>query len=210
VDAVEDESIGRWLDELASAAPAPGGGAAAAFETATAAALVEMVCNLTIGKPAYAAAEERMTAVRARATALRSQATSLADEDAAAFEAVIAAYRLPKADEAETGARHAAIQQALVTAADVPRRTAQAAAEVVALAASIVDGSNPNVVSDLAAAAAAARAALDTALVNVEINAGSISDATITASLAEASAQIERDRDRADEVVATVRKRLAA
>jgi methenyltetrahydrofolate cyclohydrolase len=55
---VEGESIGGWLDALASSAPAPGGGAAAALEAAMAAALLEMVCNLTIGKPAYAEHDE--------------------------------------------------------------------------------------------------------------------------------------------------------
>jgi formiminotetrahydrofolate cyclodeaminase len=206
---VDDESIGGWLEALASSAPAPGGGAAAALEAAIAAALVEMVCNLTIGKPAYAAAEARVRAVRDRASGLRAEAVGLAAEDAAAFEAVIAAYRLPRDGEAESVERGARIQQALAAAAEVPRRTAAAAAEVVALAASILDGSNPNVVTDLAAAAAAARGALDTALVNIEINAASITDPEVGAALAEATAQIARERERADSLVAAVRERVA-
>ena len=82
---MNDESIGGWLDELASSAPAPGGGAAAALETAMAAALVEMFCNLTIGKPAYAEHEATISSVRDRATEIRAEALLLAAEDAAAF-----------------------------------------------------------------------------------------------------------------------------
>ena len=119
--------------------------------------------------------------------------------------------RLPAAARRarRSAVRATRIQQALVAAADVPRRTAQAAAEIVALAASIVDGSNPNVVSDLAAAAAAARAALETALVNVEINAARSATPTITR-VARRGVRADRSasRDRADAVVAAVRERL--
>jgi methenyltetrahydrofolate cyclohydrolase len=206
---LQEDSIGGWLDELASSAPAPGGGAAAALEAAMGAALVEMVCNLTIGKPAYAEHEEAMTAARDRAGLRRAESLALVAEDEDAFRAVIAAYKLPKETEAEAAERTARIQAALAGAADVPRRTAVAAAEVVDLAASIVAGSNPNVVSDVAAAAASARAALATALVNIEVNAGSIADPDLKASLAGAARQIERDLERADAVVASVRERLA-
>ena len=73
-----DERIGAWLEKLASAAPAPGGGAVAALETSAAAALVEMVCNLTAGRPAHAAHEDEIVAVRERATRIRSAALDLA------------------------------------------------------------------------------------------------------------------------------------
>ncbi len=206
---MEEETLGGWLEELASSAPAPGGGAAAALEAAMAAALVEMVCNLTIGKPAYAEHEAAMTSARERARALRAESLALAAEDAAAFTAVIDAYRLPKGTDAEAAERGRAVQVALAGAADVPRRTAVAAAEILDLAASIVPGSNVNVVSDVAAGAASARAALQTALVNIEINSASIADPGLTEALGEAVAQIERDLARADAVVAAVLDRLA-
>ncbi len=204
-----EESIGGWLDELASSAPAPGGGGAAALETAMAAALVEMVCNLTIGKPAYAEHEPTMIDARNRAGIRRAEALGLVEEDAAVFRAVIAAYRLPKETEAERAERDAQIQLALAGAADVPRRTAAAAAEILDLAESIVPGSNVNVVSDAAAGAASARAALQTALVNIEINSGSISDPELKESLARSVREIERELVRADAIVAAVRERLA-
>jgi formiminotetrahydrofolate cyclodeaminase len=206
---VNDETIGTWLDQLASSAPAPGGGAAGALETALAAALVEMVCNLTIGKPAYAAHEATMLAVRDRATAIRRDAVLLAADDAEAFSAVIAAYRLPKETEDEARARSERIQAALATAADVPKRTADAASEILDLAELIVPGANVNVVSDAAAAAGAARGALQSSLVNIDANRASISDPVLRAELDGAAASIERDLARADRVVAAVRERMA-
>jgi formiminotetrahydrofolate cyclodeaminase len=203
--AMNDETIGGWLDELASSAPAPGGGAAGALEVAMGAALVEMVCNLTIGKPAFAEHEATMTAARGRATEIRHDAVGLAAEDAAAFDAVIAAYRLPKDDEG----RPARIQEALAVAADVPRRTAAAASEVIDLAGQIVPGANPNVVSDAAAAAGAARGALQASLVNIDANRASITDPQLRGELDEAARAIERDLTRADAVVAAVRERMA-
>jgi formiminotetrahydrofolate cyclodeaminase len=206
---MDDQTIGSWLAELGSSAPAPGGGAAGALEVAMGAALVEMVCNLTIGKPAYAEHEETMTAVRDRAATLRTEATRLAVEDAAAFSAVIAAYRLPKETEDETAARAARIQEALAEAADVPRRTAAAASEVLDLTERIVPGANVNVVSDAAAAAGAARGALQAALVNIDANRASITDPVLRAELDDAAGAIDRDLARADEIVASVRARMA-
>jgi formiminotetrahydrofolate cyclodeaminase len=206
---MHDESIGDWLDALASAAPAPGGGAAAGLQVAMAAALVEMVCNLTIGRPAYADHEAAMSAARDRARTLRADAVALVGEDAAAFSAVISAYKLPRESDDERGVRSEAIQRALASAADVPCRVARDAAETVSLGESILDGANPNVVSDIAAAAAAARAALDTARVNVEVNAASITDADLTATLAATVQEIGCQCEQADRLVALVRARLA-
>jgi len=206
---VNDESIGAWLAELASSAPAPGGGAAGALEVAISAALVEMVCNLTIGKPAFAEHEATMTEARDRAASIRGDAVGLAAEDADAFDAVIAAYRLPRETVAEAEGRTTSIQEALAKAADVPRRTAVAAAEVLDLTELIVPGANPNVVSDAAAAAGAARGALQASLVNIDANRSSITDPSLRAELDEVAALIERDLARADGIVAAVRARMA-
>jgi formiminotetrahydrofolate cyclodeaminase len=203
---VNEQPIGGWLEELGSSAPAPGGGAAAALEVAMGAALVEMVCNLTIGKPAFAEHEAVMTEVRDRCALLRVEATGLAAEDAHAFTALIAVYRLPKEQED----REARIQAALVTAAEVPRRTAEAASEVLDLAEQIIPGANPNVVSDAAAAAGAARAALQAALVNIDANRVSIKNELLGASLDREAEKIGRELDRADAVFAAARARMAA
>src|SRR2546425_12846338 len=92
---VAEETIARFLDELASGAPVPGGGAAAALEAALGAALVSMVCNLTIGKEKYRDYEQTMVEARATAEGLRAQARALVAEDSASFSAVGAAYARP-------------------------------------------------------------------------------------------------------------------
>jgi formiminotetrahydrofolate cyclodeaminase len=173
---VHDQAIGTWLEALASSAPAPGGGAAAALGAAIGAALIEMVCNLTIGRPRYAAHEAVMREALARATTLRRRALGLAAADARAFGAVTDAYRLPKETDEQARARAARIQEALIGATEVPLETAALAGEVVRLAGRIVDGANVNALADIAAAAAAARAALETALVNVEANLAALPD----------------------------------
>jgi formiminotetrahydrofolate cyclodeaminase len=206
---MNDETIGGWLDELASSAPAPGGGGAGALQAAMGAALVEMVCSLTIGKPAYAEHEGTMVAVRERAGMIRREALALAAEDADAFNAVIAAYRLPKETGAEKEARSEQIQAALAVAADVPRRTAAAASEVLDLAERILPGGNVNVISDGAAAAGAARGALTSAQVNIDANRASITDPALRDELDAVLEAIGRDLARADAIVAAVREKMA-
>jgi methenyltetrahydrofolate cyclohydrolase len=206
---MEGESIGGWLQALASAEPAPGGGAAAALEAAMAAALLEMVCNLTIGKPAYAEHDEAMSAVRARATSLRSDALGLAREDATAFGAVIAAYRLPKETEDELAARAREIQHALVAAADVARSTADVAGQILDLVETIVPLGNVNVISDGAAAAGAARAAIQTSLLNIDANVASIDSPEIREAFERFAAGAVRRLEGADAIVLAVRARTA-
>jgi methenyltetrahydrofolate cyclohydrolase len=182
------QPVGEWLDELGSAAPAPGGGAVAALSTATAAALVEMVGNLTVGRPAHAAHEVQVTAVRDAAQRLRRRALAQVDEDATAFRALMAAFRLPRQTNAEQAARQSAIQAATRAAAAVPLDVAATAAEVIALAAQLPGRSNPNVLSDVGVAAVTAAAAIEAAAVNVEVNLASLADpearAALTAELA--------------------------
>jgi formiminotetrahydrofolate cyclodeaminase len=173
---VREDTVGTWLDDLASDAPAPGGGAAAAMLAAVGAALVSMVCNLTIGRPKYAEHDDTMRAALASATELRARAIDLAAEDAVVFTAVTDAYRLPRDTDEAKAARTAAIQAALVGAAGVPLRTAAVAAGVIGLAETILPGANVNVISDVAVAASSARAALDAAVVNVEINVAALQD----------------------------------
>jgi formiminotetrahydrofolate cyclodeaminase len=175
------QPISDWLDDLASASPAPGGGAAAALLAATGAALVSMVTNLTIGNPKYAGHEAHMIEVRDRVTALRGKALELAEADTEAFSAVIAAYRLPSAS---TG-RADTIQRTLVSAARVPLQLAGVAAEVIDSAESVLAGANPNVLSDVAVAADSARAALTSAAYNVRVNVASLKDPAIASALAQ-------------------------
>lgn len=146
------------------------------MNTAVGAALISMVCNLSIGHPKCADHESELVAAQATAEGLRSTALGLAADDAAAFGAVLAAHRIPRTTVPSTRARDAAIQEALTAATDVPLRTARTAAEVVRLARRLVAVSKADVVSDLAVAASSARAALDTAAVIAEVNLSGIAD----------------------------------
>jgi len=206
---VHDQAIGTWLEALASSAPAPGGGAAAALSAAIGAALIEMVCNLTIGRPRYAAHEALMREALARATTLRRRALGLAAADARAFGAVTDAYRLPKETDEQARARAERIQEALIGATEVPLETAALAAEVVQLAGRIVDGANVNALADIAAAAAAARAALETALVNVEANLAALPDRSRSRELRERSTGVATLGAEAERTIQRIRGKLA-
>jgi methenyltetrahydrofolate cyclohydrolase len=175
---------------------------------AVGAGLVEMVCNLTIGKPRYVEHEEVMRAALASATGLRLSAGQLAAEDAVAFGAVSEAYRLPKDSAQDKAARAQAIQAALVGAADVPLRVAGVAAEVIGLADRILAGANVNVISDVAVAASAGRAALESAVINVEINLAAMSDSSGRAALRGELDRLAPAGAVADRVVAAVRHRI--
>jgi formiminotetrahydrofolate cyclodeaminase len=174
----KSQTIQAFLDELASESPTPGGGGAAAATGAMGAALVSMVCNLTIGKEKFAAVETQMKDILAKAEALRVKLTDLMAEDVAAFDAVMAAYRLPKDTPNDKTARSAAIQEAAKTAALTPLATTRACAEVIELAQSVAELGNPNVLSDAGVAALCAQAGLKGAALNVFINLGMIKDQT--------------------------------
>lgn len=203
-------TIEDWLTDLASELPAPGGGAAAGMNAATGAALVSMVCNLTIGKPKYAEHEAVMREALAEAERLRAEAITLAEDDAEAFSGVVAAYKLPKGTDEEKAARTAAIQAGLAEAAEVPLAVAKVAAQVIRLSGRILDGSNPNVLSDVAVAASSAKSALESAALNVDINLVSIKDAEVRERLASGLNESLQTKAQAEAIMQTVAKRIRA
>ena len=205
-----EETIGHFLDELASGAPTPGGGAAAALEAALGAALVSMVCNLTIGREKYRAYEQTMMEARAAAEELRAQALALVAEDSASYSAVGAAYALPRGSDEEKAARQARIQEALKGATDVPLRTVALAARVIELCHQIVDGANTNAISDVGVGALSARAALDGAALNVKINLALIKDEEFkAATAARMEGYLNAARPLVDDVVRKVEASIA-
>lgn len=162
--------LGSLLDRVAEGTPTPGGGSVAALAGALAAALAEMVSNLTVGRKAYAAGEDAMRAVRTETQAARQELVSLMRLDSEAFEAVLAARRLPAGSPKEEAARQEAMDRATLAAARIPLRTAVLAAGVARLARRAAEHGNPNAVTDAGTAAWLARAAGEGALLNVEIN----------------------------------------
>lgn len=162
-----------FLDQLAAGTATPGGGSAAAQAGAMAAALVAMVGRLTVGKKKYADAEAEAQRMVSEAETLRERLTAAVEQDAQAFEAVLAAMRLPKDDEQR---RERQLQAATVHAGEVPLAVARDSAKIIALASEMVSIGNANAVTDAGAAANLARAALRSAGLNVRINATGLSD----------------------------------
>jgi formiminotetrahydrofolate cyclodeaminase len=172
----KDTAIEPFLNALASSKATPGGGSAAAIIGAMGAALVSMVCSLTIGKKKYADVEGEMKEVLHKAEALRHKLTGMIEDDVKAFDQVMAAYGMPKETDAEKAARDKAIQAALKQATEVPLRCCHAASEVIDLAAIASDKGNLNVISDAGVGVLAAYAALRSAALNVFTNAKIITD----------------------------------
>ncbi|MGE5141233.1 MAG: cyclodeaminase/cyclohydrolase family protein [Rudaea sp.] len=171
-----DQTIQQFLDELASPSPAPGGGATAALAGSLAAALVSMVCRLTIGLKNYENVSPELETLLGRAEDRRRVLLQLMEADAAAYDAVIATYKLPKELEEEKVARQVAIQDALKHAAEVPFQIVGACADVLDLVLPVAAKGNKNAASDAGSAALLADAGLRGALLNVEINLGLIKD----------------------------------
>ncbi len=179
---IKDQPIERFLDELASKAPTPGGGSAAAIMGAMGAALVGMVCNLTVGKKNYEAVEAEMRDMLEQSENLRARLTDMVRADVEAFNRVMGAYGLPKDTDEQKQARGRAIQEALKVATDVPLECAKACAEIVRLSKAAAEKGNRNVVSDAGAAVVAGYAALRCSALNVYVNVGSIKDEAFVAS----------------------------
>jgi glutamate formiminotransferase/formiminotetrahydrofolate cyclodeaminase len=164
-----------FVEAVAEGTAAPGGGAVAALAGTLSAALVEMVSRLTTGKKRYAEVEATMQAIIPAAADLRERLLVAIEDDIAAFDRVMAAYRLPKED----AGRNAAIQQAIIGAADVPLRVAHLALEAMQLAEKVAAQGNMNAASDAGVAALMGLAAIEGAALNVRVNAASLDDAAL-------------------------------
>lgn len=173
---IKDKSIQLFLDELASKSATPGGGSVSALMGAQSAALISMVCNLTIGKPLYSDVEAEMQALLQKSEALREKLTGLIKADVEVFNRLMAAYGLPKETDEEKALRSKAIQQVLKAATEVPLECARACAEAIELSRCAAKKGNIGVISDAGAAVMAAYSGLKSAALNVYINTGSLKD----------------------------------
>jgi formiminotetrahydrofolate cyclodeaminase len=163
-------TLHSFLDDIASASPAPGGGSVAALAGALGAALTSMVCRLTIGKKKYADVEVEMKAILTQAEALRGQFTSLVAEDTAAFNKVMEAYGLPKDSEAQKALRTAAVREATKEATLVPLEVMKHCIDALALAGNVAAKGNVNSLSDAGVSALMLQSACESAALNVRIN----------------------------------------
>jgi methenyltetrahydrofolate cyclohydrolase len=172
-----EKPVTNFLDELASNAPAPGGGSVAALSGALGAALVSMVCNLTLGKKGYEEVQGDIEGLLAQSEALRKEMADLLEADVAAYTAYSQTAKMPRDTEEQKAARAEAMQAALKNATMVPMRIAEAAVKVIDLCMPAAEKGNKWAVSDAGVAVLMAEAALRSAALNVLINLGTIKDA---------------------------------
>jgi glutamate formiminotransferase/formiminotetrahydrofolate cyclodeaminase len=195
------------LGQVAAGTATPGGGTVAAVSGSLAAALTRMVANLTVGKKAYAAVEGEMREAEAAVGRLQEELLDLAVRDSAAFEAIMAAYRLPKRSEEEQAARRQAVQSATREAARVPLATAERTVKVLEFLLRIAASGNVNALTDAFVAVGMAEAAVRGAAANVRVNVSSLEDATLAAQF---QSQLDALETQAGELAASIRDVIAA
>lgn len=184
-------SAEEFAARTATSAPVPGGGSVAALAGALAAALSEMVANLTIGKAKYAEVENEMKELAAAGAAIRQELIEGIRKDSTSFGAYMKALGMPKETESEKEARKAAMQLGLKEASEAPLAIAEAAAGIFPIAEAVVLRGNTGAVSDGLVSAMLARSAVLSALLNVKINLKSIKDETYAAGTAARVRELE-------------------
>lgn len=196
-----DLTLGGFVDELASAAPVPGGGSASAIAASLGAALIAMVAALSAGRPKYAEHAALHASAAETGQRLKRRFLDLADEDATAYGAFAAAMKMPRDSDAERDVRREAMRKAARTASEVPLATVEACLELVAAAESLVGRSNVNAASDLDVATLLGEAAGRGAAANVLINLPAVDDESYTG---ETTARVMGLLDSIEELAASV------
>jgi len=206
-----EKTVTKFLDELASNSPAPGGGSVAALAGSLGAALTSMVCNLTIGKKKYADVENEMKQVVAQSEELRKIFTRLIDQDTDAFNKVMEAFGLPKETDTQKALRTAAIQAATKEATLIPLSVMKHVVDALALAKVVAGKGNVNSVSDAGVSVLILHAAAESAALNVKINLAGITDQEFVGWHAEEVTSILRTcRTLAGEISEIVRKKISS
>jgi len=173
---MEDDVSKDFISQLAEGTPTPGGGSAAAHTAAEAAALVQMVTRLTIGKKKYADVEAKMWDILSQSTQLTAEFRQAVADDSQAFMKIMAAFKLPKETEEQVSTRNAVIEETTFGAAIVPLEVARKCLKIMRLAAEVIEHGNLNAISDGGSAAFLAKAAFTAAGMNVRINLLNVSD----------------------------------
>lgn len=173
---MKDESLGALLASLASPTPTPGGGSAGAIAAALSTALSRMVAGLARDKRGYEEVQADLRRIEERGAALQDRLLTLAEDDARAYDAVLAATRMPRSSDAERASRVQALQAAYRRATEVPLEVLAACLDVLELAAGAAEKGNRSATTDAGVAALLGEAAARSAALNVRVNLAAIRD----------------------------------
>ncbi|QQS37825.1 MAG: cyclodeaminase/cyclohydrolase family protein [Ignavibacteriales bacterium] len=178
-----NKSLQNYLDEVASDSPTPGGGNVAAFSGALACSLGIMVCNLSIGKKKYIEVEEELKDVKFQLENFKEKFLQLAEEDNAAFNKVMAAFKMPKETDAQKSERDAKIEEATMGAANVPAEVIKVCKNVIPSVQVVAQKGNQNSLSDAGVAVSLLKSAAQGAMLNVVINCSALKDQSAASDL---------------------------
>lgn len=191
----------EFLALLASDAPAPGGGGAAAMAGALAAALASMQANLTIGKKNFVEQQAEAELLLLQAENSRSKLLELAEDDAAVFSEFMRCYRLPKSNEEEKLLRSQSICRAAKRAAEIPLEIARESLQVMRLALRMAQIGNPHVITDGAVSGLLARAALRGSIYNIMVNLQLTQDEAYNMTLCQESNLLEQQAEKLEQEI---------
>ena len=176
MEKIAEKSCIGFVDVLASKAPVPGGGGAAALVGAIGMALGSMVCNLTTGKKKYAQYEEDIQAILGKAKTLQDQLLEMIDKVAEGFFPLSQAYGLPANTDEEKAAKEVELERCLKLACEVPFKIVELCNESIKLHEELVDKGSKLAISDVGCGVQALRGAILSAQLNVIINVGLMKD----------------------------------
>ena len=196
-----DKTMKEFVEQTASSSPTPGGGSVAAFEAASAAALISMVANLTIGKSGYEEVQEEMKKVIDKTAWYRTKFLELMHKDASSFDEAMKAFRLPKNTEEEKRYRSQKIQEGYQHATVVPFEVGKTVYELFDLVETVIENGNRNAVTDGLIAVMQARTALHSAFYNVKINLSQIKDSDFVESMRKEMDTLEQQADEREQEI---------
>jgi glutamate formiminotransferase/formiminotetrahydrofolate cyclodeaminase len=183
-DKLVDKSVSQLLEAFASSSPTPGGGSASALAGAVGSSLLLMVASLPKTRTGSLEDRSALSDAREALSPAARELAGLVDRDAAAYDGVVAAYRLPKGTDTEKAARRAAIQRGMRGAIETPLAMLRAIHTAARAAVAVARHGNPSASSDVIVAAALLDAAASGAYANVTINLGGLEDGGQEAGLA--------------------------
>ncbi|BAB59231.1 formiminotransferase cyclodeaminase [Thermoplasma volcanium GSS1] len=201
------ESYNNFIERLASPSPAPGGGAASAFVSIVASALISMVSQITMGKKGYEQYEDEMKEIISENSKIKEELEKLIEEDEEAFNSIMAAIKMPKITEEEKKEREKKLQSALRHGIEVPWRIAARSFDLLKLSEKLVEHGNKNAVTDAGSAASILHSAIEAALYNVKINLKSVKDQEY---VSDQKMKIKLFLENSDEVYERIKKKLEA